>query len=498
LSDPLWTPVGSSTGLLVLLAVVTPLIVSDVIRYYRENADMKLVGSSMLLLLVATGAFVTLYRLIPQINQIILPVRWAWTIVLEAFKDPRTALFGVGIQNYLAAFTNGRPVGFNTTPLWNVRFVTGSTYFLHLTTTNGLFGILAVIVLLRSLWNTKDSPSRRISSLIAMIALLIAPPSLAAFTAIVGLRMANDDEPRKTTVPLTHNAWVPAVLVTVTISIVLAASFFVGKVYAAELAFYRSLLAAQRNNGTETYNLQRQVLQLNPQMARYHIAYSQTNLAIANALALSFAAEATQSARTGELDENNRQLIATLVQQAIREGKVAVNLAPTSVIAWENLARIYQSLTPIAQGADAWAIASYQQAVALDPTNPILRLDLGGMYIRQENYDSAIQQFVIATQMKLDFSNAHYNLANAYRLNGQYDKAATELEATRVLIDEGSEDHTKVVREIEELEKRKTAESLPSGDTLTTPVESKPLLTPRLSLPEESSPNEPATTSGSE
>lgn len=496
LSDPLWTPVGSSTGLLVLLLIVAPHIVSDVVRHYRKNADTKLIGSGILLLLVATGVFVTLYRLIPQLSQIILPIKWAWAITLEAFKDPRAALFGIGTQNYLSAFTGGRPVAFNTTPLWNVRFTTGSTYFLHLITTLGLFGILSSILFLRSLWNKNDTASQRVSVLIAILALLLVPPSLAAIVAIVGLRIAHMEEPRSVTIRLSHIPWAPAVIATVSVSIVLAATLFIGRAYAAELAFYQSLLAAQRNNGTETYNLQRRTLELNPDVTRYHVAYSQTNLAIANALAISLAAEATQSAQPTDIINNNRQLIATLVQQAIREGKAAVNLSPTSVLAWENLARIYQSLTPIAQGADAWAVASYQQAIALDPTNPVLRLDLGGMYIRQENYDSAIQQFIIATQLKLDLANAHYNLANAYRLTGNYDKAAAELEATRVLIDQGSEDHAKVIQELEDLDKRKTAEPLPSGETLTTPQEPSPIIEPRLTLPESAQPE--ATGAGSE
>jgi len=488
LGDPLWSPTGASTGLLVILLVSIPAVISAVIRQYRRKADTALVSSVIALLLIGAGLILTLYRFVPLFTRAILPVGYGWTIALEAFKNPRTAIFGVGTQNYLSAFTIGKPISINTTPLWNVRFGTGSTFLLHLATTYGVLGIVAGIVFLRGLWNTKDNPWQKASTVIALLAVVLLPVNLAALTFIIALRMATDDEHGITTMHLPQLPWVTPVLATMCAGVVLAASLFVGRVYAAEVAFYRSLRAAQRNNGTDTYNLQRKALQLNTNAARYHIAYSQTNLALANSLALSFAAEATQSAQSEDQATGDRQLIATLVQQAIREGKVAVNLAPTNVIAWENLARVYQSLAPIAQGADVWAVASYQQAIALDPTNPILRLDLGGMYIRQENYDSAIQQFLIATQLKIDFANAHYNLANAYRLTGDNDKAAAELEATRTLITQGTDDYTKVVGELDELKKKKTSEPLPSGETLTTPREPTPIMEPRLTLPESAQP----------
>ena len=58
-----------------------------------------------------------------------------------------------------------------------------------------------------------------------------------------------------------------------------------GRAYAAEATFKRSLDAAAKNDGLNTYNLQRQAIMQNPWVPRYRRAYAATNLAIANAMA---------------------------------------------------------------------------------------------------------------------------------------------------------------------------------------------------------------------
>ena len=71
--------------------------------------------------------------------------------------------------------------------------------------------------------------------------------------------------------------------------------------------------------------------------------------------------------------------VSVLLQQAVREGKSAVSLDGLNANYWTNLATIYRDLIGVVDGAPDWSLSAYQQAVALDPTNPSLRLDMGGL-----------------------------------------------------------------------------------------------------------------------
>jgi Flp pilus assembly protein TadD len=63
---------------------------------------------------------------------------------------------------------------------------------------------------------------------------------------------------------------------------------------------------------------------------------------------------------------------------------------------WEVLGRTYQSIIPLANGADGFAAQAYNQAIALDPINPQTRITLGGLYYAAKNYETASRVFELA------------------------------------------------------------------------------------------------------
>jgi predicted Zn-dependent protease len=138
-----------------------------------------------------------------------------------------------------------------------------------------------------------------------------------------------------------------------------------------------------------------------------------------------------------------------LVQQAISEAKVAVTLSPQNIAAWENLGATYQAIMPVAQGSDTWAAASYQKALAIDPTNPLLWVNLGSVLVHQKKYDDAIVAFDRATSLRSDYANAYYNLANAYKLKGDAISATGALTKAMELVAPGSSDYAKVKNELD-------------------------------------------------
>jgi len=165
-----------------------------------------------------------------------------------------------------------------------------------------------------------------------------------------------------------------------------------------------------------------------------------------------------------------------------------VALNPQNANNWTNLALIYRQLINFAEGAENWALASYQQAIALDPFDPQLRISLGGIYFSLANWDEAVNQFQLAVQIKPDFANGHYNLSAAYREKGDFEKAVNAMESALSLVPADSADYQKASEELEALKKKlgekaaATAEQ--PSETLQPPQPLPTGIEPPLELPE--------------
>ena len=158
------------------------------------------------------------------------------------------------------------------------------------------------------------------------------------------------------------------------------------------------------------------------------------------------------------MTDADKQTIQTLVTQAIGNARLATEVySPLNAANWETRALIYKSLLNVAQNASDWAINSYNTAIQLDPANPRLRLDLGGIYFAKNDFLSAANQFRQATVLKQDYANAHFNFALSLEKLQQYDQAKRELDITKLLVPQDSPDAKMVEREIANLPKPVTA-----------------------------------------
>ncbi len=452
LSDPLWTPLGSPLALLVYLAVIAPLTFTLIIPGIRHKKEKSVALGSVSLLCIVAGFVITLFQFAPKVSTAFLPYQAGISTALSAMNDPKTALFGVGPEAFLTAFTANRPPALNMTALWNVRFSTNATFLLHMLSVTGIFGGIAFLVFCLSLLPTKLTAGH-FSRALAVIALIILPPTFPLIPLALAIFFVTEEHKSPTwTITLPR---IPGILkkgfLILLLPLLVLCGYFAFRAYAAEIVYYRSVKPSATVNGTDVYNIQIQAVKLNPMSSRFRAAYSQTNLALASAIA-NANRTGSGSAQLENLTEKDKQIVTQLIQQSIREAKATANLAPKNVAAWENLGLVYQNLFGIAEGADKWAIAAFQQAITLDPTNPLLRQSLGTIYMAQQNYTEAISQFSAAIELKPDLANAYYNLANAYRMTGDNARAITELTHTKGLLTPGTSDYIRADNELKELQ----------------------------------------------
>ncbi|MFV1917534.1 MAG: tetratricopeptide repeat protein [Patescibacteria group bacterium] len=446
----------------------------------------------------------------------------SWGVAIDSLKE--SPIFGVGPGNYLTAFSRFRPLSYNATDLWPIKFATANDFYLTALTETGLLGAAGLILLGLSFYRMVRGKFRRRSTepelasgskLITdnapllstgiLVILLAIFPATVLLVAVFFILLAFTSSSRKTSLTLASaspatgaegagntssklSSRLPAFLVTLPVIVIVLFFFFrASRVIAAEVTFKRSIDALSQNQAQETYDLMRQAINTNPLVDRYHASYAQINLALANSIAQNAAGDPEA------ITDQDRANIAQLIQQSIREGKSTVALNPLRAANWELLARIYQAIIPFAQGSDVFAAQTMGQAVALDPINPNLRIALGGIHYGAGNFDTAIRVYELAVAAKPDHANAHYNLAFAYRDSGKVDAAIQQMTVVLSLVERGTDDYENARAALEDLEsRREAATETPVGTELTPPVASEePILKPPLELPEDSEPPEP-------
>jgi len=421
------------------------------------------------------------------------PFDASWTTAINTLES--SPFLGVGAGNYLTAFNQLRPISFNNLDIWTLRFTTSRSFFLTAMTEAGLVGlsgaVLVGVVAFKRL--RKASQERKVSPELAgaslLVALLAVFPGTIPLLVLLAVFLALSSDTHTVSVGTTAGVsagWaekLPIFVVTVPAIVgALAIAFFGVQYTRAELLFKRALDAIVANQGQDAYITLQSAINTSPRVDRYHSSYAQVNLALANAIA-----------SQENLTDEERDTISILVQQAIREARNTVALNPTRAANWELLASTYRAIIPLAEGADQFAIQSYSQAVALDPLNTNLRIALGGIFYGAGQYRDAIDIFQLAVRTKPDHANAHYNLALAYREDGQTERAISELGIVLSLVEPGSNDHTLVSSILDELRgQQQASENTPNeGTELGVDVPpTDPSLDPPLGLSEEDAPPE--------
>lgn len=489
MKDPLFNTLGGSLPLVLLLGAILPIGISLTLRS-KDAVGKMFMGVCSVIVALALG--VSIYTSLPgKATSPRLPdFNTSWAVTIDTLKE--SPLLGVGPGNYLTAFNRFKPLSYNITDLWNIRFTSARNFYMTAITEAGLLAAFSFVLIFlvtyrivkekeaKELYSLKSLESGWRISLIVLLVLLALFSTTPTVLILLFILLALNSDSKISEVKLaTESSKLPSGLVSLPIVLLtLTFFYFGGRALYAERALKQSVDALNANDGRLTYDLMRKAIEINPYVDRYHASYTQVNLALAQGIAIK-----------EDLTDEERATIAQLIQQAIRESKATVTLNTLRAGNWELLARTYQAIMAFAQGADEFAIQSFSQAIALDPTNPNLRIALGGVYYSLGRYDEAIRVFELAVVAKPDLANAHFNLSAAYREKGETQKAIDEINAVITLVDPASQDYQVATTELENLQKRQESD-LESGESLNPPQETEELIKPPLELPEDSNPPE--------
>lgn len=395
-------------------------------------------------------------------REIQLPFNVSWKVAVSAFRD--SPLWGTGPGSFLSDFTQYKPLDFNNNNFWNVRFDQPYNEYLLFLATLGGAGLISLLLLavmfihkaLRSLSKSDNSLNLALSAsgIIFFVLLALHPSTMLLMVAgllVLAMFMATHKHYTEdlhfgiaasrnegNQVYLRFDA-LPIILMILIVVLVGAGFFFVGKSALADFQHRVALRSVGENRALDAYNQLVAAERLNPYIDLYHTDLAQTNFAIANAIAT--VKGPTEASPAGSLTDQDKKNIQQLLTQSINEARVAVALNPQNPANWEILGSIYRQIAGVAPNALAFALDSYGRAVQRDPLNPVLRLNIGGIYYSAKNYDMAIRLFSDAVNLKPNYANAYYNLAIALRDKGDFKSAQVAAERVASIVDPNSKDH---------------------------------------------------------
>ncbi len=387
-------------------------------------------------------------QLLPLPQELLLDSGTARTIAWQSLKD--YPVLGSGPGTYLSDFSKFKPVEFNNTDFWNVRFDRGSSHIMEMIGTVGILGVLSYIMILGVFLliglvflsrkrlialssnypiSDKRHPISVFPLILAWLSLLIAQFVYMQNTVLsfyfwlfmalgVVVWQGVQNQPfKKISFSFDKMPEIGLVLnvVLLILIFVLASFFYLGaRLYLADAKFIEPV-----DNNQELVNkLERSVI-LNSYQESYRRSLSQAYLI-----------SAWEEANKPE-EEQNIELLQALASGSIQQARLATSLSPNSVSAWENLGVIYRDARGLVGGTLPFALESFATATNLEPNNPFFyrercRLNL---ISEEKDWDETIGFCQRAIGLKDNYLDAHVQLALVYEQKGDLEEALEKMKA---------------------------------------------------------------------
>ena len=444
-----WLVLGVTMFVLLALALWT--------RMFKEQVNLL----ALPIILILISAFywfglpakisplngLTFYRLQPP-REVILDYP---TTIKVAWESLRTyPVLGSGPGTFANDFSKLKPVAFNASNFWNVRFDKAASQLAEMAGTTGVLGILSYLMLLVVFtlivfvfFSRKKMEALGLKSggAEAHYSKFGLPLALAWFTLFLSqffyyqntglifyfwlfmallmvvwqsiqskpVKRINFSFKKIPEIGLIFN-----VFVLVLVFVLFGLFYLAGRFYLAEIKLSRP---AETNE--KVISVFEQAVNLNAYRENYRAGLAQAYLITAWA-------EANKPEA-----ERNVNLIQALAAGSIQQAREATLISQNSVRAWENLGAIYRDSSGLVSGAMPFAVEAFDRAKDLEPSNPVFYREICRLRLLDEeaNLDETLEYCQRAVDLKPNYLDANIQLALVYEKKGQLEEAVKQMES---------------------------------------------------------------------
>ncbi len=344
--------------------------------------------------------------------------------------------FGSGPGTFVYDFIQHKSQDFNNTLFWNVNFDAGASKIMTMLATGGILGFVALLalLLLPIFYGIKyifvEIPNKEKGRALVAIGALTMTIMLAvsfmmqntnlsldfAFFLAIALVSALIFKNVKTYELTPYSIHTLVVVVIFTAVFIFGIGFVVigGQRVVANASYKSALVSFSAGQKDMAIKSLKTAISVNGNVDIY---FSQLAL-----FSLSALQDELKSTNIETADTAQKNKIQTLVQDAIASANSAVNVNPKNVDNWSTRGFVCQNLVGVRDDAPACAIESYDQAIALNPTNPFLLMQEGNVYLLQSSLASQAQnksqllsqaneKYKKALELKPDYTPAYVQMA---------------------------------------------------------------------------------------
>lgn len=328
----------------------------------------------------------------------------SWKIGFRALtEDVKSGFLGSGSGTFFYDFSKFKPKELNQSPFWQLRYNRAGNHIAEIMATMGFLGLLSYLVLIGMFLLVSylflQQNKRGILLLMVFLALLIGQfvfyqnTVLAfAFWLVLGLSVVNWQKPvKEKTISFKDFPELSLIfsLFLIILGLVMAGMYFFAiNFYLADAHYAKAM-----GNQNPIENLEK-AINLNPYQAQYKIT-----------LARFYLNEVQQELQKPQT-EQNLDVLAGHIQQSLNWAQRATEFSPRRVFAWETLGIIYRDVQMVTTGATQWGIDSFEKAIILEPTNPVLYTELGKLYLASDQIQKAKEKFERARELKPNYGDA--------------------------------------------------------------------------------------------
>lgn len=382
----------------------------------------------------------------------------SWMIAQATLQN--SPLFGSGPGTWVFDYAKYRSVSVNTSQFWTVRFDRGLSSFLTMIAMLGLIGTSLWLILVASsatvfasrLIKEKNESAWTVSTIVFVGWFMLLVLSFLynfnvihhfafwLFLSLFGVMVSKGEWK----VDQGSRSWVSGLLMTLLVLVgvgTLSAAWLCGQRLAADIQYSSAVSSFQKGD------------QIDSAIAKLNSAVSLNRLNdnYYRNLSQAYLVKVSQMLQD-KPDEAKVKAAGEYINKSVEAAKQAIAQSPNNVDNYSNLGIIYQSITSFIPGADEMAIKKYEEALALEPYNPVFMNEIGKLFVlRSDAYrtvlnsqdqkaredaqknvntelDKAADWFNRAITAKPDYAAAHYNLGLAYERQGRLQEAITKFE----------------------------------------------------------------------
>jgi len=381
-----------------------------------------------------------------------------WKGAIDIWKH--YPFFGSGVETFAYSYYNYRPVEHNLVSEWDFLYNKAHNEYLNLLATTGSVGLGSYLLLIGAfIWLSirwlirrhpnKNGPNRSEYLIIGLLAgytsilitnffgFSVVPVALQFFLypgfAVVLTRTEQTTEDKQHREKTSELEWWQYGSI---ILFVLCFLFFVLRLtqfWYADVLYARGNKELKQGYQQQAFQTLQRASNLNPNEPVIHSEFGYS------------AALLAQLAQQQEENELKDQLINISISQSSQ----ALSTSPTNLNFWKNRVKSFYSLAEIDPKFLDPALESLLEAIKLAPTDAKLWYNLGILYTKLEQPETAIETLEKTVEMKKNYQSARYALALLYEESGQREKAIEQVEYILIYINSS-------VPEVRELYKKLT------------------------------------------